>query len=245
MDAGAEIEEFDGGTELMVARTVNADGRSRAHVGGRSAPVGVLAEVGRHLVAVHGQSDQLRLKNTAAQREALDKYAGEALRCPGRLPAGYDRWRAAAAELLSCARPPGNACGRPNTWQPPWRRSTPWAEPAEDENLKTEAMRLGNIEELRTAAVGAHSALVAGDFSDGSDATSLVDTAKRQLELAGEHDPALAARRERLAEVGYILADIAAELSSYSASWTPRARPAGRGGGPAGGAGDPGAQVRA
>ena len=77
---------------------------------------------------------------------------------------------------------------------------------------------MGNVEELRTASVKAHQALVAGDFADGSDATSLVDEAKRLLEQAGEHDPVLAQAGARLAEVGYILADIAAELSSYSAS---------------------------
>ena len=44
-EAGAEYE--DG--ELVIARTITASGRSRAHVGGRTAPVGVLAELGRHL----------------------------------------------------------------------------------------------------------------------------------------------------------------------------------------------------
>ena len=91
-------------------------------------------------------------------------------------------------------------------------------QPGEDETLKAEAMRLSNLEELRTAAVGAHAALIADDFADGGDATSLVDAAKRQLESAGEHDPELAASGQRLAEVGYILADIATELASYAAS---------------------------
>ncbi|MFJ2660400.1 DNA repair protein RecN [Arthrobacter koreensis] len=219
-DAGAELEEYDGGTELLVARTVNADGRSRAHLGGRSAPVGVLAEVGSHLVAVHGQTDQLRLKSTTAQREALDKYAGETLAAAmAAYRQGYDRWRAAAAELTELRETARERLREAEYLAASLEEIDAVApEPAEDENLKTEAMRLGNVEELRTASVGAHSALVAGDFSDGSDATSLVDAAKRQLELAGEHDPALAAAAGRLAEVGYILADIAAELSSYSAS---------------------------
>ncbi|MER1997032.1 MAG: DNA repair protein RecN [Arthrobacter sp.] len=219
-DAGAELEEYDGGTELLVARTVNADGRSRAHLGGRSAPVGVLAEVGSHLVAVHGQTDQLRLKSTTAQREALDKYAGETFSTAlSAYREGYDRWRAAAAELTELRETARERLREAEYLAASLEEIDAVApEPAEDENLKAEAMRLGNIEELRTASVGAHSALVAGDFSDGSDATSLVDAAKRQLELAGEHDPVLAAAAGRLAEVGYILADIAAELSSYSAA---------------------------
>ena len=219
-DAGAELEEYDGQVELLVARTVNADGRSRAHLGGRSAPVGVLAEVGGHLVAVHGQTDQLRLKSAAAQREALDKYAGESL--AGALAAyrkGYERWRAAGAELTELRETARERLREAEYLAASLEEIDALAPlPAEDENLKAEAMRLGNVEELRTASVGAHQALIAGDFSDGSDATSLVDAAKRQLELAGEHDPVLAAAAGRLAEVGYILADIAAELSSYSAS---------------------------
>ena len=58
---------------------VTAEGRSRAHVGGRSVPVGLLADLGDDLVAVHGQSDQQRLLRPARQRDALDRYAGEAV----------------------------------------------------------------------------------------------------------------------------------------------------------------------
>ncbi|WP_220036084.1 AAA family ATPase, partial [Modestobacter versicolor] len=56
-DAGAEPDE-DG--SLILARTVSAEGRSRAHLGGRSVPVGVVAELAEDLLAVHGQTDQLR-----------------------------------------------------------------------------------------------------------------------------------------------------------------------------------------
>ena len=220
VEAGAELEEYDGGVELLVARTVNADGRSRAHLGGRSAPVGVLAEVGSHLVAVHGQTDQLRLKSASAQREALDKYAGESLGAAlEEYRAGYTRWRAAATELSELRETARERLREAEYLAASLAEIDAVApEPAEDENLKTEAMRMGNVEELRTASVKAHQALVAGDFADGSDATSLVDEAKRLLEQAGEHDPVLAQAGARLAEVGYILADIAAELSSYSAS---------------------------
>ncbi|MDK1327305.1 DNA repair protein RecN [Arthrobacter sp. zg-Y1143] len=219
-EAGAELEEYDGAAELTLVRTVNADGRSRAHVGGRSAPVGVLAEVGEHLVVVHGQTDQLRLKSAAAQREALDKYAGAPLAAElGAYREDYARWRAAAkelAELRDQARDRLREAEYLTAALEEIEAVDP--QPGEDESLKAEAMRLSNLEELRTAAVGAHAALIADDFADGGDATSLVDAAKRQLESAGEHDPVLADAGTRLAEVGYILADIATELASYGAS---------------------------
>ncbi|MCW2657720.1 MAG: repair protein RecN, partial [Jatrophihabitans sp.] len=55
-DAGGELDD---GCELVLRRVVGAGGRSRAYVGGAAAPVAVLADLAEHLVAVHGQSDQL------------------------------------------------------------------------------------------------------------------------------------------------------------------------------------------
>src|SRR5205807_7750913 len=72
-EAGAEPDD-DG--SLIAVRTVNGDGRSRAHLGGRSVPVGVLGELAEHLIAVHGQNDQLRLLRPADQRAVLDRFAG-------------------------------------------------------------------------------------------------------------------------------------------------------------------------
>ena len=69
IDAGGDVE--DG--ELLLSRTVSVEGRSRAHIGGRSVPVGVLAELADDLVAVHGQSDQQRLLQATRQRAALDR----------------------------------------------------------------------------------------------------------------------------------------------------------------------------
>ena len=102
LEAGAETEEFDGGAELILARRLGADGRSRAFLGGRAAPVGVLAEIGETLVVVHGQSDQIRLKGAAAQRGALDKFAGETLAGPlDAYQELYSHWKASQAELDS------------------------------------------------------------------------------------------------------------------------------------------------
>ena len=76
LDAGAELD--DGG--LIVARSVSENGRSRAHLGGRAAPAGVLSEIGRALVAVHGQADQWRLRQPEEHRHVLDAWR-RLLRC--------------------------------------------------------------------------------------------------------------------------------------------------------------------
>src|SRR3954466_6086797 len=92
-DAGGELDD---GNELVLRRVVTTAGRSRAYVGGSPAPVAVLAELAEQLLAVHGQSDQLRLVRPSAQRQALDRYAGVDL---DRFAEAYARWRSAAAEL--------------------------------------------------------------------------------------------------------------------------------------------------
>lgn len=220
VDAGGELEEYDGGAELMLARTVGADGRSRAHVGGRSAPVGVLGRIGGSLVTVHGQSDQLRLRSAAAQREALDKYAGQELEeLLGDYTAKYTRWRDAAAEVEELRAASRERIREAESLQAALEEIDNLdPQPGEDEALKAESIKLSNIEELRAAALGAGQCLTADVDVDTPDAATLVDTAKRSLEQAGLHDEALQNAAERLAEVGYILADVAGELSSYASS---------------------------
>ncbi len=58
-EAGGDLDD-DGGT-LILSRSVSAEGRSRAHAGGRSVPVSLLTYLADDLVAVHGQADQQQL----------------------------------------------------------------------------------------------------------------------------------------------------------------------------------------
>ena len=82
-EAGGDLEPLgDGRAELLVGRSLSSEGRSRASVGGRAAPAGVLADLADELVVVHGQSDQLRLRSAAAQRDALDRFGGAGRRRP-------------------------------------------------------------------------------------------------------------------------------------------------------------------
>ncbi|MBQ1442220.1 MAG: DNA repair protein RecN [Renibacterium sp.] len=221
-EAGAEVELFDGRAELLLARSVAADGRSKAFVGGRSAPVGVLAEIGAELVVVHGQSDQIRLKSAAAQREALDSFAGaDFLARLVQYRARFEAWKAAQAELSQIlehgrerareAEELAAALAEIDALDP---------QPGEDDALKAESIKLANIESLRQAAAQAHEALISEEYSaaNPADATTLVDGARRALEQVAEHDEVLAGLAGRLAEAGYLLADAAGELASYAST---------------------------
>ena len=165
-DAGAEIEEFDGGAELLLSRRLGADGRSRAFLGGRAAPVGVLAEIGESLVVVHGQSDQIRLKSATAQREALDKFAGETL-APvlGGYQELYASWKASQTELDTLRSAARDRLREAESLEISLAEiDAVDPQPGEDDALKAEAVKLANVEELRIAATTAHQALIAEDF---------------------------------------------------------------------------------
>ena len=217
-EAGGELDPLgDGRAELILARTVSAEGRSRGVVGGRSTPVGVLAELGAHLVVVHGQSDQLRLRSAAAQRDALDASAGPAHAAVVRDYAhAYEVWRSLAAELdvLSLDRD-----ARAREAEQLRLDLAEFAELApqagEEDELAARAERLGNIEDLRQAATLAQEAISAQSGDDHPDAVSLVEEARRALARVAEHDAALAPAREALDAISFQLAEVSGELSHY------------------------------
>lgn len=214
-EAGAELD--DG--VLLISRTVSAEGRSRAHLGGRSVPVGLLAELADDLVAVHGQTDQQGLLKLSRQRQALDRYAGDAVAVPlAKYTEAYRRLRAVAVELdeiTTRARERAQEADLLRYGLDEIAGVEPRA--GEDVELAEEAERLGHAEALASAATAAHAAL-AGNPEDpeGIDAATLVAGAQRALDAVRSHDPALAALAERLGEIGILLGDVAGELAGYA-----------------------------
>ena len=222
-DAGGSVEELDGEqSELLLARTVNASGRSRAHIGGCSAPIGTLADIGHTLIAVHGQSDQLRLKSAAAQRHALDSYAGETLtRLLGEYRTTYDRYRAAAAELKEVRENSRARALEAQTLRGALEEiDSVDPQEGEDTALKAESLKLMNVEALRTAAATASAALAGSEYAEGDEANvlGLLDTARGALQHQAEADEELASLAHRLNEMLILSTDISSDLASYTAS---------------------------
>lgn len=215
-EAGAELD--DGA--LLISRTVSAEGRSRAHIGGRSVPVGVLTELADDLVAVHGQTDQQGLLRPARQRQALDRYAGDAVAAPlAKYTDAYRRLRTVAAELAELTTRARERAQEADLLRFGLNEiAAVEPRPGEDTELAAEAERLGHAEALASAAAVAHAALAGDpeDPSEGGDATTLVGGAGRALDAVRSHDPALAALAERMGEIAILLADVAGELAGYA-----------------------------
>lgn len=214
-DLGGDVEEG----ALVLARTVSAEGRSRANVGGTNAPVGSLAKLAERLFAVHGQSEQLRLRSTAAQRDTLDRFGGAEL---AEVLAAYRaahrerRELSAEAEAITTARDERAAeAARLRAEVEEISAVDPQA--GEEDELTRRIELLTNVEELRAATATAHEA-IASDSDDpfSQDAATLVGTAERELERVSPHDPRLAAVLETLRQASMQLGDAARELAAYA-----------------------------
>ena len=215
-EAGADLDDGD----LLLSRAVSAEGRSRAHLGGHSVPVGVLAELADDLVAVHGQSDQHRLLRPTRQRDALDRFAGTAVTEPlSAYAERYARLRTVQAELdevTTRSRERAQEADLLRLGLAEIAQVEP--QPGEDVSLGAEEQLLAHSDGLREAAATAHACLTADDTGlDAADALGLVAAARRSIEPQQDHDPALAGLSGRLAEASYLLADVAADLASYAA----------------------------
>jgi DNA repair protein RecN (Recombination protein N) len=218
-EAGGELDDH----ALIISRAVSSEGRSRAHLGGVAVPAGVLARVSDLLVTVHGQSDQHRLLRPAAQRQAVDRFGGTRVaEVLERYRPAYSRWREVEAELQELrdqADERERELERLRFGLDEIAAVDP--QPEEDDELRAEEQRLAHADGLVTATAQAHADLAGADESDGADgtdATRLLAAASRRLESEREHDPQLAELADRVAELSYLLADLATDLAAYSTS---------------------------
>ncbi|MBP1242167.1 DNA repair protein RecN (Recombination protein N) [Frigoribacterium sp. PvP120] len=215
-DAGGDVD--DG--ELFLSRVVSAEGRSRAVVGGRTAPIGVLGDLADHLVVVHGQSEQIRLKSAQAQRAAVDAHGGAALaEAATSYRSAYDAWQAARAELDEITRDREARRAEAESLREAIDEIEAVSPVAgELDELDATAERLSNSEDLRLAAGLAHE-ILSTDAVDGTrDVLSLVEEARRQVERVAPHDAALQPIADLLAEVSVQVSESSSRLSSYLGS---------------------------
>lgn len=215
-ELGGEIAEG----ELIIGRTVSAEGRSRATVGGTPAPAAALGKIAPHLFAVHGQSDQLRLQSTAAQREMLDRFGGQQLLTVRSTHSEVYARRAAVQEqldqLIGDQRERLREAERLRGEIEEIERAE--LVPGEHAELLIRIERLGNIEALRAAATEAHYAVSsAGDDPFARDAASFIAAAVASLEAAPE-DPDVRRIHDTLASVQVQLTEAASDLASLSNS---------------------------
>src|SRR4051794_22086798 len=156
--------------ELVVARRVSAEGRTRAYLGGRSATVADLRDVGSELIAFYGQHEHRKLMHASAQLEILDGFCGpEHLERRAALGDVFARARALDASLVELGERAG-ARDRELDLLEFELSEIEAADPdeAEEAALVVARERLRQVEALRAAALGAAEAVLSADGEAGA-----------------------------------------------------------------------------
>jgi len=204
-----------GADELVLARRVWPDGRTRAYLGGRAATVADLREVGGELLAFYGQHEHRRLMLASAQLEVLDGFCGPDQRARrAEAAAAHADVRAALRRADELGALDG-ARERELDLLEFELREIEEAGPSEAEqrDLLAERERLRHLEALRTAAQAGAEA-IAPESGEGG-AGELLGAAARQFDAVAGVDPALDALAERLRALTLEAEDAAVELHRY------------------------------
>ena len=213
-ELGGEVED---GNIAIISRQVNSTGRSRSFAGGVSVPAGVVGELGEALVAVHGQSDQLRLTKTEQQRQLLDRYAGETVAKPmAKYTQLWEAQRALERRIESLTADAGTRAAqleRINRILEQVDSLKPL--PGEDNELDDEAKRLSHTEALYEVTAKASDLLTGGQGDDLPVVAALV-TARKGLDHERALDATLGEFADRMKELEILAADLSADISAYS-----------------------------
>ena len=208
-DRGIDVEE-----PTVVLKREVAVGRARAWINGTTVNAGLLAEVGRLLVNLHGQHDAQTLLDPEAQRRILDAFAG-ATEQAAMVRRAHDELGEIIREIAELTRRRADAERRADYLRHVAREiGDAKLVAGEDTRLEDEARRLENADELRGLA-----AAIAGAL-DGDEDTVLqrLSAIARPLGSIQRIDPSLARLQESYDSAYYALEALARELAEYEAS---------------------------
>ncbi|MBI4875914.1 MAG: DNA repair protein RecN, partial [Acidobacteria bacterium] len=205
--AGLQVED----RELIVEREILAGGKSRAFAGSRPVTVTLLRELAPYLGDIHGQHDQQRLFDAAAQLEMLDSFAQTPETLAG-VAAVYGRWRDCSSELGELDRREQENLRLADLWSFQ-RREIEAANPrrGEDAALASERRVLNNVARLQELAGAAFAALYEAEDS----AAARLKQATRNLDELSRIDTALDDARSALPAAEIALQEASFALREY------------------------------
>ncbi len=213
----AQMEELGLSTdgELIVSRTVPAEGRGRIAAQGRPVPARTLQELVGPLITIHGQSDQWNVRRSNVQRDVLDLYAG------GTHADMLAQYRLAWSRLVQASERLEKLHQEHDQREIEVRYLAEVVaaiedldpEPDEEVDLARQIDRLANAAELSEEVTGAFLALHGEDVRDGVGDT--LGRTSQTLHQLGAVDPGLEVLASRLEQAEAEVADVAAELRGY------------------------------
>jgi len=205
----------DDADELVLARRVSAEGRTRAYVNGRSATAADLRDIGGALLSFYGQHEHRRLTLASSQLAILDGFCGPGQAARREAFAGVYARERLLREQLEALRERAGARDRELDLLEWELEEIDTAAPseAEEAGLVAERERLRNLEGLRLAAAGGIEAL-APDSGEGG-ATAALAGAAHALEAIRGVDAELDVLAARMATLVVEADDLAGELRRY------------------------------
>ena len=208
-NSGSDISDGS----LILTRTVNSDGKSKAVAGGTTVPAATLANFADQLVEIHGQAANHQIVKPARQRELLDRYAGAKLSAAlatyqGEF-ASYNDLKARIKAALDSASKRDREIGDLEEFLQGWQKLK--AVRGEYSETTNQIARLSSVEDLRAASAGATEALT----DETSGALTVLGAARRFLDLAKGKDSKLDEIATSIAEGFFLIDDAAREIASY------------------------------
>jgi DNA repair protein RecN (Recombination protein N) len=211
-EVGAELDD----DSLIISRTVNADGKSKAVCGGVNVPAGTLSSIGESLIEIHGQSANAQIVKPARQRELLDRFGGQeiakALSAYQESFAQYLDLKSRVAAMKSSASKRDGEIAELQEFLNAWTKLK--AVRNECATTEDEINRLSSVEDLRLAGTTSMAAL----DGEESGALTLLHSARATLESAKGKDSRLEEIADRVSEAVFILDDASTDLASYVTS---------------------------
>jgi len=211
-DCGVVVED----SQLIITRTVNIDGKSKATANGVLVTAGTLATVSELLVEVHAQAANMHISKSAKQRELLDRFAGEEFK---KAMDNYSTTLSAYQSLKSRINALRKSVDQADKELGALREfaaalSALKLKLGEYGEINSAIDRLSNVEELRIAG---ESAAQAVDDEESGVLTSL-GIARRALEGAKSKDSALEIIHSQLSEAFFLIDDARGQLAKYTNS---------------------------
>ncbi len=207
----------DDAEEIVLARRLGSDGRTRAYLNGRSATISELRDLGSRLVSFYGQHEHRKLTLAVAQLQILDALCGpdHALRLRACAKV-FAETRSLAAELDSL-RDLASARERELDLLEHELSEIDDAglDQREYDELLAARARLGRLDALRVAADAGADALATEDTSAARGSSQLMASAAAGLDALAGVDPRLDTLAERMRGLVIESQDLSTELRGY------------------------------
>ena len=195
--------------ELIVTRTVSADGKSKATTNGVSATASTLSAVGENLVEVHGQAANQNMTKSSRQRELVDRFGQIDLGAYQSALGSYHDLKDRISVLKKSIAQKDKELSDLREFANAFKKLNPAV--SEYADIDIEIARLSSVEEFRLATAQATAAI---EDEDAGSLTS-IGVARRALDAARSKDPQLEAIYQQLSESFFLLADAQSALNSY------------------------------